>query len=102
MLNNDAGEVLEKPDTLRYKHLKKLWRLTTLMEIISNDYDYSDNFNLKEEYFKLFPDVSERTRVRDYETMRRIGYEIYWDNYEKYTYTYGYLHNFRENFHINN
>ena len=51
-----------------------------------------------ERYFELFPDVSERTRMRDYEILNGIGYTIQWDEYEKRHIVQGYLHQIREEF----
>ena len=38
-----------------------------------------DITNLKEEYYSLFPDSSERTRQRDFETLTRAGFPIHYD-----------------------
>lgn len=36
----------------------------------------------KDSYYEICPDSSERTRQRDFETLRRIGLNIYYDNYD--------------------
>ena len=55
-------------------------------------------YNCKERYFELFPDVSERTRMRDYEILKGIGYTVRWDEYEKRHIVQGYLYQIREKF----
>ena len=34
-------------------------------------------------YRELFPEVSERTRFRDYRILSGMGYKIEWDAYDK-------------------
>ena len=71
--------------------------LTQFMEELSgasNDWEY----NCRTRYEELFPDVSERTRMRDYQTMKNIGYEIRWDEYEQRHSVTGYLYQIRETF----
>ena len=60
----------------------------------ATDYPFGEEYNCKERYFELFPDVSERTRMRDYEILNGIGYTIQWDEYEKRHIVQGYLHLF--------
>ena len=44
------------------------------------------------------PDVSERTRMRDYEILNEIGYTIRWDEYEKRHIVQRHLYQIREEF----
>ena len=99
--HEDATGVISVPEgTARYSHLKKLRRLAIFMEELSDatDYPCGEEYNCKERYFELFPDVSERTRMRDYEILNEIGYTIQWDEYEKRHIVQGYLHQIREEF----
>lgn len=88
-----TGVILEPENTARYMHLKKLKRLTTFMEELSeaSAYDFDETYNCKDRYFELFPEVSERTRMRDYEILKKIGYTIRWDEYEKRHIVQGHL-----------
>jgi len=99
-LRKDATNNINEPEgTLRYKNLKKLVRLTRFMEELSEAADNSDfNYNCRKRYEELFPDVSERTRMRDYKTMKNIGYDIHWDKYMQSHSVTGYLYQIRENF----
>ena len=97
----EATGVSSEPEgTARYSHLKKLRRLAIFMEELSaaSDYSFGEEYNCKERYFELFPDVSERTRMRDYEILNEIGYTIRWDEYEKRHIVQGYLYQIREDF----
>ena len=61
--------------------------------------DASDfNYNCRKRYEELFPEVSERTRMRDYKTMENIGYDINWDKYLQSHSVTGYLYQVREKF----
>lgn len=95
-----TGIIQEAEGTCRYIHLKKIRRLAIFMEELSEatNYQFDDEYNCKERYFELFPDVSERTRMRDYEILNKIGYTIRWDEYEKRHIVQGYLHQIREEF----
>ena len=95
-----TGTISEPEGTARYSHLKKLRRLATFMEELSaaSDYSFEEKYNCKERYFELFPDVSERTRMRDYEILNEIGYTIRRDEYEKRHIVQGYLYQIREEF----
>lgn len=95
-----TGVIAEPEGTARYAHLKKLRRLAIFMEELSDasDCSFDVEYNCKERYFELFPDVSERTRMRDYEILAGIGYTIRWDEYEKRHIVQGYLHQIREEF----
>ena len=92
--------ILNEPEgTRRHQYLKKIIRLTHFMEELSEvscgiDYEY----NCRTRYEELFPEVSERTRMRDYQTMKNIGYEIRWDEYEQRHSVTGYLYQIRETF----
>ena len=61
----------------RQKHLERLNRLATLM-----GFDYS--CNPIEDYFKEFPDATERMRKRDFETLRHIGFFAGYDREMEY------------------
>jgi len=97
----DATGIISEPEgTARYLHLKKLRRLAIFMEELSDasNYSFGEEYNCKERYFELFPEVSERTRMRDYEILNGIGYTIRWDEYEKRHIVQGYLYQIREDF----
>ena len=78
-----AERIREPEGTLRYMHLKKLRRLVLFMIELSDLEDVSDltreDYSPRSRYFEMFPEVSERTRMRDYKTMKEIGYSIVWD-----------------------
>lgn len=79
----------EPEGTLRYMHLKKLRRLVRFMIELSDMEDVSNltrtNYSPRRRYFELFPDVSECTRMRDYKTLKAIGYDMEWDDtFEEY------------------
>ena len=99
-LREDAANTLNEPEgTLRNKHLKKLIRFTRFMEELSEVADISEfNYNCRRRYEELFPEVSERTRMRDYKTMENIGYDINWDKYLQSHSVTGYLYQVREKF----
>ncbi len=92
-----TGRLNEPEGTRRYQYLKKIIRLTAFMEELSDESDDME-YNCRTRYKKLFPNVSERTRMRDYQTMKNIGYEIRWDEYEQRHSVTGYLYNIRETF----
>ncbi len=91
--------IVESEGTARYAHLKKLRRLAIFMKELSeaSNYHFDDEYNCRERYFELFPNVSERTRMRDYKILKKIGYTIRWDEYEKRHVVEGYLYQIREN-----
>lgn len=93
-----TNSISEPNGTARYAHLKKLRRLAIFMGELSNasDYYFGEEYNCRTRYFELFPDVSERTRMRDYETLKQIGYTIQWDEYEKRHIVQGHLYQVRE------
>lgn len=95
-----TDNILEPEGTHRFTHLKKLRRLTMFMRELSeaSDYGYDDEYNCRKRYFELFPEVSERTRMRDYEIINKIGYTIQWDEYEKRHIVQGFLYQIREEF----
>lgn len=80
----------------RRQHLNRLNRLGTLMTEMENEdvplweknwdektYGISKKrFTSKVSYYEIFPDSSERTRQRDFETLRRIGFIVYYDDYD--------------------
>lgn len=97
--HEEATGIISEPEgTARYSHLKKIRRLAIFMEELSDasGHHFDEEYNCKERYFELFPDVSERTRMRDYEILNGIGYTIRWDEYEKRHIVEGYLHKIRE------
>ncbi len=57
---------------------------------IPQDFEFYD---LKAEYYALFPDSNERTRQRDFEEMNRAGFNIYYSR--KYR-SFIYLYDFRQ------
>ena len=93
------NSIFEPNGTARYAHLKKLRRLAIFMGELSDnsDYNFGETYNCRTRYFELFPDVSERTRMRDYETLKQIGYMIQWDEYEKRHIVQGHLYQVRGN-----
>lgn len=94
-----TGILNEQEGTRRYQYLKKLIRLAQFMEELSGaDIDNDFEYNCRTRYEELFPDVSERTRMRDYQIMKNIGYEIRWDEYEQRHSVTGYLYQTRETF----
>ena len=96
---NPTGILIESQGTKRNQYLKKLIRLIQFMEELScasSDADFEYNCRIR--YEELFPNVSERTRMRDYQTMKNIGYEIRWNEYEKRHSVTGYLYQTRETF----
>ncbi len=75
--------------------LERLYRLGTLMTELENedvaawekklDMENGDEkkyFTAKDSYYELFPNSSERTRQRDFKTLRRIGYMVGWDTWD--------------------
>lgn len=70
----------------RRQHLVRLHRIGTLMrELVNEDveiWEKEENvqyITCKDSYYSLFPDSNERTRQRDFETLRRIGYPVGYD-----------------------
>lgn len=94
-----TGILNEAEGTRRYQYLKKLIRLTQFMaELSGASVDNDLEYNCRTRYEELFPDVSERTRMRDYKIMENIGYFIRWDEYEQRHSVTGYLYQTRETF----
>lgn len=95
-----TSTISEHEGSSRHSHLKKLCRLAAFMEELSSasDYSFDDEYNCRQRYSELFPDVSERTRMRDYKELEGIGYTIRWDEYEKRHIVQGYLYRTREEF----
>ncbi|MCR5331204.1 MAG: hypothetical protein K6E62_08445 [Lachnospiraceae bacterium] len=78
----------------RKQHLMRLYRIGTLIHSLPsidvNDFASFECgvqefyipdiefYDLKAEYYALFPDSNERTRQRDFEEMCRAGFEIYY------------------------
>ncbi len=86
---NDKG----KP--CKMAHLKRLNRLGTLMSGLSNEdiplWEKKDNeesgdvqeyVTAKDSYKELFPGLSERTRQRDFQVLRNIGYNVFYNPVE--------------------
>lgn len=96
----NKGNISEQEGSSRYSHLSKLRRLAIFMEELSgaSDCAFDEEYNCRQRYFELFPDVSERTRMRDYKELEGIGYTIRWDEYEKRHIVQGYLYRTREEF----
>ena len=72
-------------------HLKRLNRLGKLMSGLENDdiplWEKKDNeedgevreyFTAKDSYNRMFPGLSERTRQRDFQMLRRLGHRIFY------------------------
>lgn len=94
-----TGILNEAEGTRRYQYLKKLIRLTQFMaELSGASVDNDLEYNCRTRYEELFPDVSERTRMRDYKIMENIGYFIRWDEYEQRHSVTGYLYQTRGTF----
>lgn len=94
-----TGILNEVEGTRRYQYLKKLIRLTQFMaELSGASVDNDLEYNCRTRYEELFPDVSERTRMRDYKIMENIGYFIRWDEYEQRHSVTGYLYQTRGTF----
>lgn len=95
MIKKDTPRFNENAVGKRRQSLKRLYRLGTLMTELENDdaaswekeFDKEDGdgkeyFTAKDSYYELFPDSSERTRQRDFKTLRRIGYQVGYDNWD--------------------
>jgi len=55
---------------------------------IQQDFEFYD---LKAEYYALFPDSNERTRQRDFKEMNRAGFDIYYSRkYKSFIFEYDY------------
>lgn len=76
-------------------HLRRLNRLGTLMrELVNEDiplWEKKDNeaygeireyVTAKDSYNEMFPGLSERTRQRDFEFLREIGYDVSYDPWD--------------------
>ncbi len=81
----------DKKNPNRTKHLRRLNRLGTLMKELYNDeisfyekFDRSKYTSCKDVYEKLYPNVSGRTRQRDFITLCRIGYPIRYNHKIQY------------------
>lgn len=75
--------------------MKRLHRLGILMSELVNediplwekkdnqeDGDSQEYVTAKDSYHELFPGLSERTRQRDFEVLRSIGYDVSYDAVE--------------------
>lgn len=62
----------------RQKYLEKLRRLCILMRRMSWE-DYEDGMNKVELYRKLFPNIPDRTRQRDFKELEQLGYEVWYE-----------------------
>ena len=85
----------EKAAPCKMAHLKRLNRLGKLMSGLENDdiplWEKKDNeedgevreyFTAKDSYNQMFPGLSERTRQRDFEVLRNIGFQVFYDSAE--------------------
>lgn len=92
-VKKDTPQFNEQAAGKRRQFLKRLYRLGTLMtelenediaawekELESEDGEEKEYFTAKDSYYELFPDSSERTRQRDFKTLRRIGHEVGYNN----------------------
>lgn len=80
----------------RRDHLKRLNRLGRLMKELYNEDiplwekkereelwgEQEEYMTSKQSYREMFPDISERTRQRDFEVLCNIGYEVWYHNAE--------------------
>lgn len=86
----------EKTEPRRKAHLKRLHRIGRLMRELYNEdiplYEKKDNeaegevqeyVTSKDSYNELFPGLSERTRQRDFEVLRRLGYQVFYDHRDR-------------------
>jgi predicted transcriptional regulator len=99
-LKGEPTNIINEPQgTRRFQYLNKIVRLAQFMEELSSEStDVSLDYNCRTRYEEMFPQVSERTRMRDYKTLDHIGYHIRWDEYEKRHSVTGYLYQTRETF----
>ena len=92
-IKKDTPPFHEQAVGRRRQYLKYLYRLGTLMTELENEDiaawekeldkengEEKEYFTAKDSYYELFPDSSERTRQRDFKTLRRIGHEVRYDN----------------------
>ncbi|MEY8336974.1 hypothetical protein AALB16_02950 [Lachnospiraceae bacterium 62-35] len=88
-------EFNEKTAPCKKAHLKRLNRLGRLMSELENediplwekrdnqgDGDFREYLTSKDSYNQLFPGLSERTRQRDFEVLRHIGYEVSYNPFD--------------------
>ena len=88
-------EFNDKGKPCKMAHLKRLNRLGTLMSGLSNEdiplWEKKDNeesgdvqeyVTAKDSYKELFPGLSERTRQRDFQVLRNIGYNVFYNPVE--------------------
>lgn len=84
-----VSEFNEAVKPCKKAHLKRLHRMGVLMsELVNEDVplwekkdnqengDFQEYVTSKDSYNKLFPGLSERTRQRDFELLRNIGYDV--------------------------
>lgn len=89
----EKPKISQEKSPCKTAYLKKLNRLGTLMRELYNediplwekksneeDGDYQEYPTSKDCYNQLFPGLSERTRQRDFEILRRIGYRVWYDH----------------------
>ena len=90
-------EFNEDTEPRRKAHLKRLNRIGRLMRELYNEDiplwekkdneeegDVRDYVTSKDSYNELFPGLSERTRQRDFEVLRNIGYDVSYDHQDHY------------------
>lgn len=83
----------EKAAPCKKAHLKRLNRLGRLMSELENEdiplWEKKDNeedgevreyITAKDSYNQMFPGLSERTRQRDFEVLRNIGYQVFYNS----------------------
>lgn len=72
-------------NSVRRRYLLRLHRLCMLMDefrelwIISDSRNFYKNPSPKDWYSNIFPDVSDRTRQRDFKEIEKLGYRIYYE-----------------------
>ena len=85
----------DKVKPCKMVHLKRLNRLGILMsELVNEDIpswekkdfqgsgDVREYITARDSYRELFPNLSERTRQRDFQVLRDIGFDVYYDQYD--------------------
>lgn len=109
-IKRDTPEFNESAAGRRRQYLKRLYRLGTLMLELENedvphwekddeDEEGKKYFTAKDSYYELFPDSSERTRQRDFQTLSQIGLRVGYDNRDQ-CFEIEYDHWLREDFNV--
>lgn len=91
-VKTEIPEFKEDAPPRRKAHLKRLNRLGRLLSELANedvplwqkkdnqeDDDSQEYVTAKDSYNELFPGLSERTRQRDFEILRKLGHQVFYD-----------------------